>query len=169
MVNEDAPKISLDLDFESNHAFFFALFVLLAAAGWAVRDHRRRALQVMVAQQEDRLYMTVLSILFVICIFGAYYAFRRQVSGRIFENPVEAPLLQRRLEEAMAQKLMEAEIEEAEMQNDPIRIAFILGGGACIASVFLFVLWFIAKRNEEAKVQAAFAPRQQQQAMQGQQ
>jgi len=159
MVNEDAPKIALDLDFESNHAFFFAIFVLLCTVGWAMRDHRRRNLEVMVAQQEDRLYMTILSILFVICIFGSYYAFRRQISAKIFD-PLEVPMMQRRLEEAMAQKLQDAEMEYLQLEDDPLRIIFILAGGACIASVFLLLLWFFAQRDNMATVQAGFVPRE---------
>ncbi len=157
MVNTDAPKISLDVDFESNHAFFFAIFVLLCAMGWAIRDHRRRHLEAMVAEQEDRLYMAVLSILFMICIFGSYYAFRRQVSARI--DMLDTPRLQRRIEEAIAEKLRKAELEEAEMESDPVRIAFVVGGGFAIAGVFLFILWFVARRNQPVQTQAAFAPR----------
>jgi len=161
MVNEDAPKIALDLDFESNHAFFFAVFVLICTVGWAIRDHRRRNLEVMVAQQEDRLYMTILTILFVICIFGSYYAFRRQISAKIFD-PLEVPMMQRRLEEAMAEKLQEAEMESFELESDPLRIIFILAGGGCIASVFLLLLWFFNQRDSVVPVQAAFAPREMQ-------
>lgn len=160
MVNEDAPKISLDVDFESNHAFFFALFVLLCAMGWAIRDHRRRNLEVMVAQAEDRLYMGVLSILFAICIFGSYYAFRRQVSGRL-QDLTTQPVLQRRIEEAVAEKIRDAELEEAEMETDPVRIAFVLAGGTAIAGVFLFILWFVAKRGAGPQMQAEFAPKDQ--------
>ncbi len=159
MVNPDAPKIALDVDFESNHAFFFAIFVLLCAMGWAIRDHRRRNMEVMVAQQEDRLYMGVLSILFMICIFGSYYAFRRQVSARV-DSMFDSPRLQRRLEEAVAEKLRKAELEEAEMESDPVRIAFVVGGGFAIAAVFLFILWFVARRNQPVQTQAAFRPRE---------
>lgn len=159
MVNSDAPKISLDVDFESNHAFFFAIFVLLCAMGWAIRDHRRRNLEVTVAQQEDRLYMGVLSILFMICIFGSYYAFRRQVTGKL-DAMSDNPRLQRRIEEAVAEKIRAAEVEEAEAENDPVRLAFIIVGGAAIAGVFLFILWFVARRGQEQKqVQARFAVR----------
>ncbi len=159
MVNPDAPKIALDVDFESNHAFFFAIFVLLCAVGWAIRDHRRRSLEAMVAQQEDRLYMAVLTILFMICIFGSYYAFRRQVSSKV--ELFESPRLQRRIEEAVAEKLRKAELEEAELANDPIRIAFVVVGGLAFAALFLFVLWFFARRgHEQAQTQAAFRPRE---------
>ena len=160
MVNEDAPKIALDIDFESNHAFFFAIFVLLCAMGWAIRDHRRRNLEVMVAQAEDRLYMGVLSILFVICIFGSYYAFRRQVTGRL-QDLTTQPVLQRRIEEAVAEKIRDAEVEEAEMEDDPVRIAFILAGGTAIAGVFLFILWFVARRGTGPQMQAQFALKEQ--------
>ncbi len=156
-INADAPKISLDIDFESNHAFFFAFFVLLCAMGWAIRDHRRRKLEAMVSQQEDRLYMAVLSILFLICILGSYYAFRRQVSSKV--ELFESPRLQRRIEEVIAEKLRKAELEEAELQNDPIRIAFIVVGGLAFAGMFLFVLWFFARRGQQVQTQAAFAPR----------
>ncbi len=152
MVNPDAPKISLDIDFESNHAFFFAIFVLLVAMGWAIRDHRRRKMEVTVAEQEDRLYMAVLSILFLICIFGSYYAFRRQVSTKI-NTMTDAPRLQRRIEESVAEKIRQAELAEAELESDPVRVAFVVLGGAAIAGVFLFLLWVFASRKEAPQQQ----------------
>ena len=160
MVNPDAPKIALDIDFESNHAFFFAIFVLLCAMAWAIRDHRRRNLEAMVAQTEDKLYIGVLTILFTICLFGSYYAFRRQVSSRLTDM-TDQPVLQRRIEEAVAEKLRRADIEDAELAEDPIRILFVVTGGSCIAGVFLFILWFFTKRGQPAQgqQQAQFVPR----------
>ena len=160
MVNPDAPKIALDIDFESNHAFFFAIFVLLCAMAWAIRDHRRRNLEAMVAQTEDKLYIGVLTILFTICLFGSYYAFRRQVSSRITDM-TDQPVLQRRIEEAVAEKLRNADREEAELAEDPLRMAFVLLAGACIAGVFLFFMWFFFRRGQpmSGTQQAQFVPR----------
>ena len=160
MVNPDAPKIALDIDFESNHAFFFAIFVLLCAMAWAIRDHRRRNLEAMVAQTEDKLYIGVLTILFTICLFGSYYAFRRQVSGRLTDM-TDQPVLQRRIEEAVAEKLRAADREEEKLAEDPLRILFVVMGGACIAGVFLFVLWFFTRRGQPmpGQQQAGFVPR----------
>ncbi len=157
MVNPDAPKIALDIDFESNHAFFFALFVLLVALGWAIRDHRRRKMEVTITEQEDRLYMAVLSILFVICIFGSYYAFRRQVTTRV-EALTDAPRLQRRIEEAVAEKIRQAELDEAELEQDPIRVVFTVAGAVAIAAVVLFFMWFFGA-TKEAPQQGRFRPR----------
>ena len=160
MVNPDAPKIALDIDFESNHAFFFAIFVLLCAMAWAIRDHRRRNLEAMVAQTEDKLYIGVLTILFTICLFGSYYAFRRQVSGRLTDM-TDQPVLQRRIEEAVAERLRSADMEEEELAEDPLRILFVVMGGGCIAAVLLFILWFFTRRGQimPGAQQAAFVPR----------
>jgi len=157
MVNPDAPKIALDVDFESNHAFFFALFVLLCALGWAMRDHKRRKNEIFLAQQEDRLFSIILAILSSICLFGSYYALRRQVSGKLFD-PHQQLIMQKRIEEAVSEKLRDAELETLDLESDPLRIMFILAGGACIASVILLLFWFFVK-NRNATVQADFVPR----------
>ncbi len=152
MVNPDAPKISVDVDFESNHSFFFALFVLLCAVGWAIRDHRRRSLEAMVAQQEERLYTGILSILFVVSILGAFFAFRRQVAERE-DNMSDLPRLQRRIEEAITNKLLESDLEEAELERDPVTVVVSMTALMTIFSVTLFIFWYKSRgTNEEVIV-----------------
>jgi len=50
---------------------------MACALGWALRDHRRRLLELASEEQEDRLYMTVLGIVFCVCCMGAYFSFNR--------------------------------------------------------------------------------------------
>ena len=49
----------------------------MCSLAWALRDHRRRLLELATEEQEDRLYLTVLAILFVVCMIGSYFAFNR--------------------------------------------------------------------------------------------
>jgi hypothetical protein len=58
-------------------AFLVAIFILLCALAWALRDHRKRLLDLATEEQEDRLYLTVLAILFVVCTMGSYFAFNQ--------------------------------------------------------------------------------------------
>jgi len=81
----ETPRISIIFGIESNTAFFVACFVLMCALAWAIRDHRRRQLEMSTAEQEDHLYLAVLSILFIVCTMAAYYAFRRSTSQRLLD------------------------------------------------------------------------------------
>jgi len=104
----ETPRISIIFGIESNTAFFVACFVLMCALAWAIRDHRRRQLEMATAEQEDHLYLSVLSVLFIgmrsvkerfsnlcllaVCTMGAYYAFRRSTGQRllnVYGQPME--------------------------------------------------------------------------------
>ncbi len=105
MPTENVPKITIVFGIESNTAFFVACFVLMCALAWAIRDHRRRQLEMATAEQEDHLYLAVLSILFIICTMGAYYAFKRTTAQRLLDvygQPMEA-----QIEEEIAERLRE--------------------------------------------------------------
>lgn len=77
LQEEEVPSFALKFSFQANMAFMVAFFILSSALAWALRDHRRRLLELATEQQEDRLYLTILGILFVICTMGSYYAFNR--------------------------------------------------------------------------------------------
>ena len=74
---EEIPGFNLHMSFQSNLAFLVALFLLMCSLAWALRDHRRRLLELATEEQEDRLYLTVLGILFVVCMIGSYFAFNK--------------------------------------------------------------------------------------------
>ena len=76
---EETPSFNFKMQFQSNLAFLVALFILWCSLAWAIPDHRRRLLELATEEQEDRLrlYLSILSILFVICLMGSYYAFNR--------------------------------------------------------------------------------------------
>ncbi len=80
LQEEEIPSFALHFSFQANMAFMVAVFVLASALGWALRDHRRRLLEIATEEQEDRLYLTVLGILFCVCTMGSYYAFNRPSS-----------------------------------------------------------------------------------------
>ena len=103
MAVENVPKISIVFGIESNTAFFVAVFVLMCALAWAIRDHRRRQLEMATAEQEDHLYLAVLTILFIICTMGAYYAFRRTTAQRLLN--VAGQPMEKQIEEEIAEKL----------------------------------------------------------------
>ncbi len=43
----------------------------------AIRDHQRRLIEISFEEQEDRLYLVILAVLFLVCIMGSYYAFNK--------------------------------------------------------------------------------------------
>ncbi len=113
---ENAPKITIVFGIESNAAFFVACFVLICAMGWAVRDHRRRQLQLTTAEQEDHLYLAVLTIFFIICTMGAYFAFRRTTTQRLLDaygEPLDAEI-----EEEILEKLLQYMPKETKDSDD---------------------------------------------------
>ncbi len=79
LQEEEIPSFALRFSFQANMAFMVAFFILSSALAWAIRDHRRRLLELATEQQEDRLYLTILAILFIICTMGSYYAFNRTI------------------------------------------------------------------------------------------
>ncbi len=83
---EETPSFNFKMSFQSNLAFMVALFMLACSLAWVLRDHRRRLLELASEEQEDRLYLTILGILFIICLFGSFFAFNRhyvQAGGKI--------------------------------------------------------------------------------------
>jgi hypothetical protein len=82
----EAPKFLIRATFESNTAFFVAIFCLICFVAWGLRDHRRRQLELATEEQEDRLYMTLLSGMFTACTVGAYQIFRKQKLKREYEG-----------------------------------------------------------------------------------
>ncbi len=86
LQEEEIPSFALHFSFQSNMAFMVAVFVLSSALGWALRDHRRRLLEIATEEQEDRLYLTILGILFCVCTMGSYYAFNR-TSDNVTSGP----------------------------------------------------------------------------------
>ena len=77
LTEEEVPSFALHFSFQSNMAFMVAVFIMVCALGWALRDHRRRLLEMATEEQEDHLYLAVLGILFCVCTLGSYYAFNR--------------------------------------------------------------------------------------------
>ena len=55
LFEEEIPSFSLKFSFQSNMAFMVAVFILSCALAWAIRDHRRRLLELASEEQEDRL------------------------------------------------------------------------------------------------------------------
>ena len=86
MTQEEVPSFALHFSFQSNMAFMVALFIMVCALGWALRDHRRRLLEMATEEQEDRLYLAILGILFCVCAMGSYFAFNR-TSKSIMAGP----------------------------------------------------------------------------------
>ncbi len=80
LQEEEIPSFAFKFSFQANMAFLVATFILCCALAWALRDHRRRLLELATEQQEDRLYLTILAILFIVCTMGSYYAFNRSVA-----------------------------------------------------------------------------------------
>ena len=74
---EETPSFALKFSLQSNMAFLVAAFILAVALAWALRDHRRRLLELATEEQEDRLYITILLILFTVSLIGSYFAFNR--------------------------------------------------------------------------------------------
>ncbi len=92
---EETPSFNFRMSFQSNLAFLVGLFMLLCCLAWALRDHRRRLLELASEEQEDRLYLTVLAVLFLVCLMGAYYAFNKHqmYHGRVTtQNAILAEL-----------------------------------------------------------------------------
>ncbi len=77
LTEEEVPSFQLKFSFQSNMAFMIAVFILSCALAWAIRDHRRRLIEISSEEQEDRLYLVVLAVLFLVCIMGSYYAFNK--------------------------------------------------------------------------------------------
>jgi len=94
---EEIPSFALKFSFQSNMAFLLAIFILALAMGWALRDHRKRQLELAVEEQEDRLYLTILGILFSVTSMGSYYAFNKtevDTSGKmISHNPLVSEIV----------------------------------------------------------------------------
>ncbi len=86
LQEEEIPSFAMHFSFQSNMAFMIAIFIMGCALAWALRDHRRRLLELATEEQEDRLYLTVLGILFVVCVLGSYYAFNR-TSAKMAQGP----------------------------------------------------------------------------------
>ncbi len=77
LTDEEVPSFQLKFSFQSNMAFMIAVFILSCALAWAIRDHRRRLIEISSEEQEDRLYLVILAVLFLVCIMGSYYAFNK--------------------------------------------------------------------------------------------
>ncbi len=76
---EDVPSFSLKFSFQANMVFLLSVFIMSLALGWALRDHKRRLLELAAEQQEDRLYLTVLGVLFIFTTLGSFYTFNKPV------------------------------------------------------------------------------------------
>ncbi len=99
---EETPSFNVKFSFQSNMSFLVAIFITSCALGWALRDHRRRQLDLATEEQEDRLYLGVLVILFCVCSMGAFYSFNRTIvdeGGRIHTANVLVAELLRTLHE----------------------------------------------------------------------
>jgi hypothetical protein len=94
---EEVPSFALRFSFQSNMAFMLAIFIMMLALGWALRDHRRRLLELASEEQEDRLYLGILGILFAMTSMGSYYAFNQttvDTSGKVTTlNPMVAEIV----------------------------------------------------------------------------
>ncbi len=73
--DDDVPSFSLKFSFQANMVFLLSMFIMALALGWALRDHKRRLLELATEEQEDRLYLTIIGILFVVTSLGSFYAF----------------------------------------------------------------------------------------------
>jgi len=95
---EEIPSFALKFSFQSNMAFLLAILILALALGWALRDHRRRQLELATEEQEDRLYLTVLGVLFCVTSMGSYFAFNKtgvDTSGKmVSHNPLVSEVVQ---------------------------------------------------------------------------
>jgi len=80
------PKFLIKANFESNAAFFVAMFCLIAFIAWALRDHRRRRLELITEEHEDRVFLALLSGMFVACTSVVYQVFRKQKLKREYEG-----------------------------------------------------------------------------------
>ena len=88
---EETPSFALKFSLQSNMAFLVAAFILAVALAWALRDHRRRLLELASEEQEDRLYITILLILFTVSLTGSYFAFNKtrvDESGKLMTSNI---------------------------------------------------------------------------------
>jgi len=94
---EEVPSFALRFSFQPNMAFMLAMFILMLALGWALRDHRRRLLELASEEQEDRFYLGILGSLFTVTTMGSYYAFNKttvDTSGKLIVlNPLVSEIL----------------------------------------------------------------------------
>ncbi len=145
---EDAPKFMMRMTFESNTAFFVAIFVLVCGIAWGLRDHRRRQLELATEEQEDRLYMSVLVCMFCLCTIGAYSAFKKQKPPKEYEGqgklvPIDR-LVQGKVEEIIGNVMTDrkANLVWREDRDNDI-VYFFLGLG--ITSLLLLLGWIFTK------------------------
>ncbi len=73
----EIPGFNLHTSLQANVAFLVATFMFFCSVAWALRDHRRRLLEIASEEQEDILYLTVLGIFAIVAALGSYFAFNR--------------------------------------------------------------------------------------------
>ncbi len=91
LSQEEVPSFNLKFSFQSNMAFLVALFILSCALGWAIRDHKSRQIELASEEQEDKLYLVVLGVLFFVCTLGAFSSFNRtkvDEKGRVISGNI---------------------------------------------------------------------------------
>ena len=147
-MGSDAPKFLVRMTFESNTAFFVAIFVLICGIAWGLRDHRRRQLELATEEQEDRLYMAVLAGMFLICTIGAYQVFRKQKLMREYEGqghlvPIDK-LIDKKVEEIMDNVMHRkaGSIIWVEDDDEDFRY-FLMGLG--LTTIALLLSWMITR------------------------
>ncbi len=91
LFTEDVPSFAFKCSFQANMVFLLSMFVMVLALGWALRDHKRRLLELATDQQEDRLYLTILGILFVVTSLGSFFTFNKP--GELDEEAVSRNML----------------------------------------------------------------------------
>jgi len=136
----DAPKFLMRMTFESNTAFFVAIFILICFVAWGLRDHRRRQLELATEEQEDRLYMALLSGMFTACTVGAYSIFRKQKLKREYEGqghlvPIDK-LVDKKVEAIMDKVLGRQSTIFTDVDDEDFRF-FVYGLGATTAALLL--------------------------------
>ena len=169
-MTTDTPKFLVRLTFESNTAFFIAIFILICGVAWGLRDHRRRQLEIATEEHEDRLYFIVLTGMFLMCVIGAYNIFRKQKLMREYEGkghlvPIDQ-LINKKVDQIMqhvsARKSRDTIYQD---EDDDDFWYFMLGLG--MTSVVLLVSW-ISTRSSWLNKNMQFPNAQQQGGQQGQ-
>ena len=161
-MTSDTPKFLVRLTFESNTAFFIAIFILICGVAWGLRDHRRRQLELATEEHEDRLYFIVLTGMFLMCVIGAYNIFRKQKLMREYEGkghlvPIDQ-LVTKKVDQIMsnvnARKSLGTIYQD---ENDEDFTMFSLGLG--LVSAALVISW-LATRSGWLNKNMQFPPRQ---------
>jgi hypothetical protein len=153
MGHSEAPKFLIKATFESNTAFFVAIFCLISFVAWGLRDHRRRQLELATEEQEDRLYMTLLSGMFTACTAGAYQIFRKQKLKREYEGqghlvPIEQ-MVDKKVDEIMDTVLRRASAGTIYTDEDE-DFRFFMYGLMATATVLVFG-WLLTRTGHIPK------------------